>query len=331
VSTLNRQSVVFASPRTIEIQKDVLVSPGPGLVLVQAEMSAISSGTELLIYRGQLAQDLELQKELPDVQAMFGFPTKFGYSMVGRVIETGPGVSSTWKGKRVFAFHPHESHFLANPKDLLLLPDGIEPECGVFLPNLETAVNLLQDGRPMIGERVAIFGQGTVGLLTVALLRRFPLAELITCDPIEARRQLSVEWGAQHSVDPDDASELRNCDLTYELSGQPGTLTTAIQATGFSGRVVIGSWYGTKRAEVELGGSFQRKSIHILSSQASASDPPQSGAWTKERRMLVAISLLETIRPKGLITHRFPASAAAEAFDLLDGEPAEALQVVLTY
>lgn len=326
MATLTRQSVVFASPRKIEIQSDTLVSPGAGQVLVQAEMSAISAGTELLVYRGQMNEEMG-----PGVDAIFGFPSKFGYAMVGRVLETGAGVSSTWKGKRVFAFHPHESHFLANPKDLLLLPEGVEPESGVFLPLLETAVNLLQDGRPMIGERVAVFGQGTVGLLTLALLRHFPLGELVTCEPIESRRQLSLEWGAQHSLDPSDVEEMRNCDLTYELSGQPETLTLAIQATGFSGRVVIGSWYGTKRAEVELGGSFQRSRIHILSSQVSSIDPPLSGAWTKERRMLVATGLLDSVRPQRLITHRFPASAAAEAFDLLDREPPEALQVVLTY
>ncbi|MFN8606801.1 MAG: zinc-binding alcohol dehydrogenase [Vulcanimicrobiota bacterium] len=326
MANLNRQSVVFTSPRTVEIQSDTLVSPGPGQVLVRAEMSAISAGTELLVYRGQMTEEMG-----PGADSIFGFPTKFGYAMVGRVLETGQGVSGTWKGKRVFAFHPHESHFLANPKDLMLLPEGVEPESGVFLPLLETAVNLLQDGRPMIGERVAIFGQGTVGLLTLALLRHFPLGELLTCDPIEARRRISLEWGAQHSLDPADVEELRNCDLTYELSGQPGTLTQAIQATGFSGRVVIGSWYGTKRAEVELGGSFHRSRIHILSSQVSTIDPPLSGAWTRERRMLVATSLLESVRPQRLITHRFPAEAAAEAFELLDREPPEALQVVLTY
>lgn len=318
--------MVFASPRAIEIQRDTLFHPGAGQVLVQAEMSAISAGTELLVYRGQMSEEMG-----PEVDAIFGFPTKFGHSMVGRVLETGSGVSSTWKGKRVFAFHPHESHFLANPKDLLLLPDEVEPESGVFLPLLETAVNLLQDGRPMIGERVAVYGQGALGLLTVALLRCFPLAELVTCDPIEFRRQLSLEWGARHSLDPKDAEELRNCDLTYELSGQPGTLTMAIQATGFSGRVVIGSWYGTKRSEADLGGNFQRSRIHILSSQVSNSDPALCHGWTRERRMLVATGLLDTVQPQRLITHRFPATAAAEAFDLLDREPGEAVQVVLTY
>ncbi|MBS2038170.1 zinc-binding alcohol dehydrogenase [bacterium] len=303
-----------------------MVEPGAGQVLVQAEMSAISAGSELLVYRGQMTQEMGSQAD-----SIFGFPTKFGYAMVGRVLETGAGVSSTWKGKRVFACHPHESHFLANPRDLTLLPEGVEPESGVFLPLLESAVNLLQDGRPMIGERVAIFGQGALGLLTLALLRHFPLGELVTCDPIEARRHISREWGAQHSLDPADAEELRNCDLTYELSGQPGTLTQAIQATGFSGRVVIGSWYGSKRAEVELGGSFHRSRIHILSSQVSTIDPPLSGAWTRERRMLVATSLLDSVRPQRLISHRFPASAAAEAYDLLDREPADVLQVVLTY
>lgn len=326
--TITRASIVFSSPRTIEIQEDRLFPPGPGLVLVQAELSAISAGPELLVYRGHLSEEMA---SMPELQEMFGFPTKFGYAVVGRVLEAGEGVAPNWKGKRVFAFHPHESHFLAQPKDLLLLPEGIEPEAGVFLPNLETAVNLLQDGRPLIGERVAVFGQGPVGLITVTLLNRFPLAEVVACDSSPERRALALEWGANRSLDPEELADLRNCDLTYELSGQPATLSQAISVTGFSGRVVIGSWYGTKRAEVELGGSFHRSRIHILSSQVSSIDPPLSGSWTRERRMLVAMGLLSQLRPERLITHRFPATAAAEAFDLLDKAGSEAVQVVLTY
>ena len=328
---MTRHSVLFTSERRVDIHREPIFSPGPGLVLVQAEMSAISEGPELMVYRGQMSEGCNVDESMPELQAMLGFPTKFGYSIVGRVLETGEGVDPNWKDQRVFAFHPHESHFLAQPKELLLLPEGTEPEDGVFLPNLETAVNLLQDGRPLIGEKVAVFGQGPVGLLTVALLRRFPLSEVVSCDLSSQRRDLSLQWGAQRSLDPEDLSDLRNCDLTYELSGQPATLSQAIQVTGFSGRVVIGSWYGTKRAEVELGGAFQRSRIHILSSQVSSIDPPLSGSWTKERRMLVAMSLLAEVRPQRLITHRFPATAAAEAFELLDSDPGQALQVVLTY
>ena len=65
----------------------------------------------------------------------------------------------------------------------------------VFLPNMETAVNFLVDKLPLIGERVVVFGQGVVGLLTAALLVRLPLSRLITVDGYPFRRERSLELG----------------------------------------------------------------------------------------------------------------------------------------
>jgi threonine dehydrogenase-like Zn-dependent dehydrogenase len=319
-------SLVLTAPRSFEIQGQSLGNPGPGLVLIQAEMSAINAAHELLVYGGELCQQMT-----PEIQSVLGFPTKTGNAMVGRVLETGPGVAPNWKGKRVFSFHPHESHFLAQTRDLLLLPEEVEPSAGVFVPQLETAVTLLQDGRPLIGEKVAVFGQSAVGLVTLALLRRFPLAEVVSCDPSPARRALSLEWGAQRTLAPESLEDLRNCDLTYELSGQPSTLGQAIQVTGFSGRVVIGSWYHSKRADGELGSAFQRSRIHILSSQGGGIDPPLSGSWTRERRMLVAIGLLSEVHPERLITHRFALKDASQAFELLEQSLDGAIQAVFVY
>ena len=52
-------------------------------------------------------------------------------------------------------------------------------------------------------------------------------------------------------------------DLTFELSGSPSALNDAIALTAFSGRIVIGSWYGQKRAEIDLGGAFHRSRIKV--------------------------------------------------------------------
>ena len=319
---MTRRSVVFQGPRLLEIESSPMPSCGPGEVLVAAETSAISAGTELLVYRGQAPGEASSPAEIPALQGHFGFPMKFGYSMVGRVLAG----ESDWIGRRVFAFHPHESHFVASV-DSLIEVDG---ESAVFLPNLESAVNFLHDGRPLLGERVLVLGQGIVGLLTTALLSRFPLAELVTVDPVPSRRERSQALGAR-SLAPEEFAGAGQFDLVYELSGNPLSLNRAIAACRFHGRVVIGSWYGTKRSEADLGGNFQRSRIHILSSQVSNSDPALCHGWTRERRMLVATGLLDTVQPQRLITHRFPATAAAEAFDLLDREPGEAVQVVLTY
>ena len=97
------------------------------------------------------------------------------------------------------------------------------------------------------------------------------------------------------------------------------------------GRVVIGSWYGQKRADIDLGGRFHRSRMRLISSQVSTLAPERSGRWSKARRLQVAWWMLEQVRPAHLITHRFPLTQAAQAYAMLDKHPEETLQVILTY
>jgi threonine dehydrogenase-like Zn-dependent dehydrogenase len=95
--------------------------------------------------------------------------------------------------------------------------------------------------------------------------------------------------------------------------------------------VVIGSWYGQKRPDLNLGGRFHRSRIRLISSQVSTLAPEWTGRWSKARRLQVAWCMLEQVRPARLITHRFPLTQAAQAYALLDQHPEEAIQVLLTY
>ncbi|MCB0122793.1 MAG: oxidoreductase, partial [Caldilineaceae bacterium] len=117
----------------------------------------------------------------------------------------------------------------------------------------------------------------------------------------------------------------------YELTGNPAVLTDAINCTGYSGRVVIGSWYGQKRAAIDLGGHFHRNRIQLIGSQVSTIAPQLQGRWSKTRRFETAWHMLESLDYTQLITHRLPVNDAAQAYQLLDQQPADLLQVVLTY
>jgi threonine dehydrogenase-like Zn-dependent dehydrogenase len=210
---------------------------------------------------------------------------------------------------------------------------------------METAVNFAQDGAPLTGERVAVVGQGIVGLLTTALLSRFPLEQLVTFDRYLLRRQASLSLGASASLDPAEAvpwsrgevdlleaaTTYGEFDLVYELSGDPSALDLAISLCGFGGRVVIGSWYGEKMAPVDLGGKFHRSRIQLIGSQVSTIAPSLSGRWDKPRRLGVAWEMLRKVKPASLITQTFPFEQAAEAYRLIDEHPEETVQVVLTY
>jgi threonine dehydrogenase-like Zn-dependent dehydrogenase len=108
-------------------------------------------------------------------------------------------------------------------------------------------------------------------------------------------------------------------------------LLSILRCRSFAGRVVIGSWYGSKRTNVDLGGRFHRSRIRLISSQVSTVAPELLGRWTKTRRFDVAWEMIRQLKPSRFVTQRFPIDKAAEAYRLLDQSPEEAIQVLLTY
>ena len=266
-----------------------------------------------------------------------GYPLAYGYATVGRVIKISKEMRHRWLDRLVFAFKPHTSHFVATPDELLPLPEGMFPETACFLPNMETAVNLVQDGAPLLGERVLVLGQGIIGLLTSALLAEFRLETLVTADYYPMRREASLALGTKASFDPaaldfrKQASTQDGYDLTFEISGSPAALDDAIALTGFGGRVLIGSWYGEKQTTLDLGGDFHRSRIKLISSQVSTIAPELSARWDKSRRFEVVWDALQRIQPQKWITHRFPLEQAGEAYKLLDKQPQDTIQIIFTH
>lgn len=342
---IRSQSLVFTGPREVQVQTREVAAPGPEEVVVQSMVSAISGGSELLVYRGEVPEGMRVDETIGALQGKFAYPLRYGYAVVGRVVARGTGVDETWQNRLVFAFHPHESRFVARPESLLPLPEGIGPEAATFLPNVETAVSFVMDGRPVIGERAVVFGQGVVGLLTTALLASLPLATLITVDGLPLRRDWSQRLGAGMVFEaalPNLCERMRRAlgrvgqeetgaDLVYELSGNPAALQQAIEVAGFGGRVVVGSWYGQKPVTLALGERFHRNHLRLISSQVSHLAPRWRARWSKARRLAVAWKMVVRQRPERLVTHRFPLDEAVAAYRLLDERPEEALQVLLVY
>src|SRR5438309_8875369 len=85
-------------------------SPAAHEVLVETEISALSTGTDLGNYLG----DSTYVPGAPD------YPRAVGYSNAGRVIGIGSEVISLQVGDRVFSIRPHLSHFIAADSDLLV-------------------------------------------------------------------------------------------------------------------------------------------------------------------------------------------------------------------
>lgn len=328
-----RVSVYFVGPREIELRVSDPPALAPGMVRVRSRCSAISAGTELLVYRRATPSGMAVDSSLPALAGKFGDAIQYGYALVGVVDELGAGVDPSWKGRRVFAFNPHESEFCCAPDSLLPVPDELTDEAATLLANAETAVSLVHDGAPLLGERIAVFGHGIVGLLTTRLLRRTGPRQLLAIDPEPRRRAAASRW-ADDACSPaqlaerDDAHDL---DLVFELSGKPEALAQAVARVGYDGRVIVGSWYGDRSCELELGGRFHRSHARIQASQVSHIPPALRGRWTKARRLELAWDTLRGLELDAIVTHRVAIEDAASAYELLDQRPGEALQVLLRY
>ncbi len=342
---MNTRQLYFVKPYQVEIH-DMAMSPLlNNQVLIKNLYSGISAGTELLVYRGQLPSDMALDESL----AAFGdqkisYPLQYGYACVGRIEEIGKDIESSWLGRTVFSFQPHAGHHICELDAVIPLPQGVDPKQAVFLANMETAVNLVHDASPRLGERSVVLGQGIVGLLVTSILAGFPLAAHYAVEADKDRQKLALQAGAQRAFASAASSEIdalkeqlklnETCggaDVVFELSGSPAALNLAIDLCAYSGRIVVGSWYGTKSAEINLGERFHRNRITLVSSQVSTIAPELSGRWDKARRFSIAWDMINKCQPAQFISHCLPFSDAAQAYKLLDEGTQGTTQIIFDY
>ncbi|MDX2496225.1 MAG: zinc-binding alcohol dehydrogenase [Desulfuromusa sp.] len=341
---IKSQQLWFTAPYSVEYREQELGEPGSDEILVRTLYSGISAGTEMLVYRGQLPRDQVLDSNMEALENQSTtYPLQYGYANVGRVEAAGNNVDKGMIGSNVFALQPHATHYMTRAKSVVQLPKTMDPEATVFLANMETAVNLVLDAKPALGEKVVILGQGVVGLLVSAILSRFPLSSSYALEPIQLRRDTALKLGVESAIDPDSENAMgtmrsslnttpgHGADLVLELTGSPNALNLALDLCAYSGRIIVGSWYGSKPVTLDLGGRFHRDRINIVSSQVSTINPELSGRWDRERRFVTALELIGSIKPEQLITHRMEFGSAHEAYRLLDESPDKALQVILTY
>ncbi len=327
---MNNSLVSFQAPYQVQTQEKPVPEPQAGQILVQVQSSAISPGTEMLVYRGQLPPEMQADDTIAALQEKFVYPMQYGYACVGVVVRGGDERRQEWVGRRVFAFQPHQRFFVCRPQEVIPIPTQVADEDALFFPNLETAVNLVQDAAPVLGERGVVFGLGVVGLLTALLLDQFPLSALTLVEPITLRQHKAQELGLTQVVSPQSALP-EDFDFAVEVSGAGAALQQAIQQVGFAGRVIVGSWFGSKPVSLDLGSRFHRQRIQLISSQVSTLSPCLVSRWDKTRRAGVVWQQIEKLQPRRLITHRFPVEEAAAAYHLIDQQPDVCLQVILTY
>jgi 2-desacetyl-2-hydroxyethyl bacteriochlorophyllide A dehydrogenase len=324
-------AVRFVAPYVVELAEVAVPETRAGELLVRAEFSGISGGTEMLAYRGELDSSLPRDETLGALAGSFEYPFTYGYSVVGTVEASRSDVA---EGERVFAFHPHQTRFVVSAADVVHIGE-CDPRTATLFPLVETALQITLDAGIRYREVVAVVGLGPVGILAAILLVRSG-ATVIGSDPRPWRRQTAEICGLE-AVEPEalgdavqTATRGRGADFIVEATGNPEALGESLGLLSTAGVAIVASWYGAKPVTLPLGADFHRRRLEIRSSQVSTIGG-RALRWDRRRRLEATQALLAELPLSALASHTFPLERAREAYAALDRGDDGVVHVALAY
>ena len=276
------------APGRGELRAEDLRPPLPTERRLRMLASGVSRGTEALVFAGRVPPSQYHAMRAPLMAGDFPFPVKYGYCAVGL----------TESGQRVFVLHPHQDHCNAPAAMCVPIPDVIPMHRAVLAANMETALNLLWDATPLPGERMLVIGAGVLGLLTAALLARFPAARVTVVDPDPSRATITQAFGCAFAL-PDAAPA--DQELIVHCSAAEAGLRLCLASAAFEARIIEASWYGDAAPSVPLGEAFHARRLRLIGSQVGAIAPPMRGRRTHAERLAIALALLDDARFDALL------------------------------
>ena len=317
------RSFWVTAPRQGEIRSAPLRAPTSEDVVVDTRRSAISRGTEALVFQGRVPASQYATMRCPFQKGDFPAPVKYGYASAGVV---------RGSRRRVFCLYPHQDRYVVPAVSVVYIPNDVPDDRAVLAANMETAVNAMWDAAPLIGDRIAVVGGGVVGCLVAALCGRIYGAQVQLVDVNPNRAAVAAALGVGFAV-PDDALEALGgmADIVFHASGVGTGLTTALALAGFEAPIIEMSWYGDRAVLAPLGEAFHAKRLSIQASQVGTVAPSRRARRTRRDRLMFAMSLLRDPMFDCLITGRSYFEDLPKTMASLAGDPGDALCHILTY
>lgn len=343
--------LVVESPKKIAFVEYKDREPVGNEVLVQTTVSGIKHGTEINVYRGivpfadqvwdpvlRLFRPLREGEELEPF-----FPHRMGSWAAGVVTKVGPEVLKFRPGDHVHGEWKHRQTVIKAEDDLYPVNSQLDDQTMVFSDPARFALAGIHDAAIKLGDRVAIFGLGAIGMLALQMARLSGAGWIFAVDPIPGRLEMAKQFGADVTINPTEceaglaikeAGKGVGADVAIEISGGYAALQQALRCVHREGLVVTVSFYGDETGRVDLSSEWHHNRITLRSSM------PVWGCshryypmWDMARVEHVAIGLLETrkLQVKPLIGATIPFERAPEAYTMIDESPGDMIKVLLTY
>lgn len=340
--------LTIESPRKTGIQEYSEQALASNEVRIKTLYSGISAGTEMTAYTGSnpyLHKSWNPEKRLFTNEAStWNYPMPaIGYEEVGEIIEVGSDVEKVKVGQVIWGVWGHKSTHIADQDwaSDRVLDESVDPVCGIFSQIGAIALNAIIDANIHLGETVVVFGQGALGLM-VTQLAKASGAEVIAVDRLTSRLEQATKNGADHVIDAtttnvgEKVSKLtagKGADVCIEMTGAYPALNDAVRCAAYNSRVVVSGFFQGDGKGLFLGEEFHHNRIQLICSQIGGLSPSVDHRWDRLRLDQTVMKLIakKVIDFTPLITHTFDAVDAQKAFELLEHNPNEALQVVLKY
>lgn len=321
-----REALAFwvREPGAGEIRPAPLGAPGPDEVVVRTLRSAVSRGTEALVFDGRVPVSQYDAMRAPFQDGDFPGPVKYGYLNVG-VVEEGP---RALVGRTVFCLHPHQTAYVVPASAVTVVPRQVPAARAVLTGIVETAVNALWDAAPLIGDRVAVVGAGTVGCCVARLLAHIPGVSVTLVDVNPLRAEVASSLGVDFSL-PERAPGGR--DLVFHTSATSTGLQRSLEMLAAEGTVIELSWYGDDVTALFLGGDFHSRRLGIRASQVGTVAPARRGRRTTADRLALALDLLHDPAFDSMLTGESRFEELPEVMPRLASGDLPALCHTLTY
>ena len=200
------------------------------------------------------------------------------------------------------------------------------------------ALGGIRDGQVRVGDNVVISGLGAIGLLAAQFARLAGAAMVIVCDPIEKRRNVALENGADLALDSSSvdvgfeikkATGKRGADVVIETSGNYHALQQAIRGVAYNGNVAVVGWYHECLGGLNLGREAHFNQPNIIISRACSEPNREYPRWSFERICNTCWDMLAKglLKCENIVDPVVPIDKAAETYMSIDRNPSSSVKM----